>query len=236
MQPQRSVRRAPRLASGGAIKEAATRLFLEKGYDGTSMDEIAAAARVSKQTIYTHFAGKERLFAELVLGNAGRVDAFADEVGRTFREAGGLEDGLRRVARTYAAFVIRPEVLQLRRLVLAEAARFPELARTYYERVPERVYLILAALFKELAGGGRLTVPDPVLAAQQFAWLVLGIPLDRGLFLPAAEAGGAVDVQRIADAGVRVFLAAYGRREGEDRAEDGSVASPNTRAGPGPDA
>jgi len=202
-------RRAPRLGSAGAIREAAARLFLEKGYQGTSMDEIAAAARISKQTIYTHFPSKEQLFADLVLANTERVEEFAAGLVRTFREADGLEEGLRRVARMYVGLVVQPEVLQLRRLVLAEAGRFPELARSYYERVPERVYRVLASLLQELADAGRLRADDPLLAAQHFAWLVLGVPLDRGMFLPPAEAAGGIDGANLADAAVRVFLAAY---------------------------
>lgn len=213
MESSERPRRARRLASGGAIREAATALFMEKGYDGTSMDEIAGAAGISKQTIYTHFPSKEQLFADLVLGNTERVEDFADDLIQAFRGADGVEDGLRRVARMYAGLVIQPEVLRLRRLVLAEAGRFPELARSYYERVPERVYGILASLLKELAEAGRLRVADPRLAAQHFAWLILGIPLDRGMFLPAAEASSGFTVGDLADAGVRVFLAAYGETD-----------------------
>lgn len=200
-------RRAPRLASGGTIRDAAARLFLEKGYQGTSMDEIAAAARLSKQTIYTHFPSKEQLFADLVLGDTERVEKFSEDLIRAFRAADGLDDGLRRVARMYAAVVIRPDVLRLRRLVLAEAGRFPELARSYYERVPERMYAVLASLFKDLSDAGRLRVADPRRAAEHFAWLILGVPLDRGMFLPLAEGAG---VEDRADEAVRVFLAAYG--------------------------
>ncbi len=94
-------------------------------------------------------------------------------------------------------------------MVLAEARRFPELARSYYERVPERVYGILASLLKELSAAGRLRVDDPRLAAQHFAWLILGMPLDRGMFLPLAEASGGIGIEDLADAAVRVFLAAY---------------------------
>jgi TetR/AcrR family transcriptional repressor of mexJK operon len=201
--------RAPRLASGRAIKEAAARLFLEKGYTGTSMDEIAGSARISKQTIYTHFPSKEQLFADLVLGNTERVEEFADGLIPTFREAGELDEGLRRVARMYAGLVVRPESLQLRRLVLGEAGRFPKLARMYFERVPKRVYGILSELFSELARDGQLEVENPRLAAQHFAWLVLGVPLDRGMFLAADEATGELSAEELADAAVRVFLAAY---------------------------
>ena len=203
-------RRARRLASGGPIREAATALFLEKGYSATSMDEIAAQARVSKQTIYTHFTDKQELFADLVLGNAERADAFLSTMADTLRDT-GAEAGLGRFARHYVRFVIRPEVLRLRRLVVGEAGRFPELARTYYERVPGRVCSTLAQLLEELAARGELTIDDPDLAAQHLVWLVLGLPLDRGMFDVDAAAPTTERLDHIADAGVRVFIAAYGR-------------------------
>jgi TetR/AcrR family transcriptional regulator, mexJK operon transcriptional repressor len=202
-------RRAGRLASGAAIREAAASLFLEKGYLGTSMDEVAAAAQISKQTIYTHFASKEELFADLVLGNAERVEGFVSFMSETLRNSRDLESGMRDVARQYIRLVMRPEVLRLRRLVLGEVSRFPDLARTYYERVPGRVLGALAELFAELGAQGRLRVEDPELAAQHFAWLTLGIPLDKGMFYPIDETVKDVDVDRMADAATRVFLAAY---------------------------
>src|SRR6266581_146211 len=91
----RARRRAGRLASKGAIREAAAALFLEKGYQGTSMDDVAGAAQISKQTIYTHFANKEELFADLVLGNAERVDEFVGTMAETIDGAANLEEGMR---------------------------------------------------------------------------------------------------------------------------------------------
>jgi TetR/AcrR family transcriptional repressor of mexJK operon len=184
-------------------------LFLEKGYQGTSMDDIAAAAHISKQTIYTHFADKETLFSDLVLGNVDRVDAFVADITRTVAGATDVEAGLRQVARQYLGVVIRPEVLRLRRLVIGEAGRFPELARTYYERVPQRVYTALATLMQELADEGHLRLTDPVLAANHFAWLSLGMPLDRGMFCGPDETMTDAELDRLADAAVHVFMAAY---------------------------
>lgn len=201
-------RRAGRLVSGGAIKDAATALFLEKGYQATSMDDIAAAAQVSKQTIYTHFANKEALFADLVLGNAARVDGFVAEISET-ATAEELAPALTKIARRYVGFVIRPEVLRLRRLVIGEAGRFPELAREYYERVPQRVYSALAGLMAAYAAEGRLKIEDPTLAAHHFAWLALGMPLDEGMFAANGSPPTSQDLDRIADAAVKVFLAAY---------------------------
>lgn len=202
-------KRAGRLASGGAIRQAAAALFLERGYQGTSMDDIAAAAKVSKQTIYTHFPNKEELFADLVLGNAGRVEEFVETLTEPVLREADLEKGLRQLARRYVRFVIRPEVLRLRRLVLGEAGRFPELAATYYEQVPRRTYEGLATLLADLAAQGRIEVADPVTAASQFAWLVLGPPLDRGMFHADGDGASGDDLDRVADAAVGVFLAAY---------------------------
>jgi TetR/AcrR family transcriptional repressor of mexJK operon len=202
-------RRAPRLASRGAIRDAAAALFLERGYQGTSLDEIAATAQVSKQTIYTYFLSKEELFADLVLGNAERVDEFLLAIPTTFNEAGDTQSGLGELARRYIRFLVRPEVLRLRRLVIAEAGRHPALARTYYERVPQRVYAALAALFAGLSDQGRLNVREPLVAAHHFAWLTIGMDLDHGMFFGRATKLTGADLDRSADAAVRVFLAAY---------------------------
>ncbi|MEA2646993.1 MAG: TetR/AcrR family transcriptional regulator, mexJK operon transcriptional repressor [Chloroflexota bacterium] len=203
-------KRAPRLGSADTIREAAAGLFLSRGYQGTSIDEVAARAGVSKQTIYTHFANKDDLFQDLVLGNAGRAEAFVSEMLAGIEEAGDLEASLRELARTYVRFVIRPQVLQLRRLVIAEAARFPDLARAYYERVPARVYAAMAQLFARLSKAGRLRVDDPGAAAHHFAWLTLGQAMDQAMFGVAEADVAAGDLDRMADAAVAVFLAAYG--------------------------
>ena len=209
-QPARQ-RRAGRLASGGAIRDAAAGLFLEKGYAGTSMDDIAAAAQVSKQTIYTHFPSKEALFADLVLGNAARVDEFLAGVAATLNDRGGIQVGLRKLARQYLTFVARPEAVRLRRLMIGEASRFPDLALRYYELVPGRVYSALADQFKDLDRRGVLRIDNPLIAAQQFAWLTLGMPLDRGMFHPVESAFRGLKLDETADQAARVFLAAYHR-------------------------
>ena len=202
-------RRAARLSSAGVILEAATTLFLQKGYAGTSMDEVASLAGVSKQTVYTHFSDKERLFSDLVLRNTDRVDAFVDEIATILVDTADLDHDLRSLARRYMASVIQPTVLQLRRLMIGEAARFPDLAKAYYDRVPERVVAALAAHLQRLTDRGVLRVPDPVLAANHLVALLLWVPLDRAMFRMEQQSLSPGELDSLADAGVRVFLAAY---------------------------
>jgi TetR/AcrR family transcriptional repressor of mexJK operon len=190
-----------------AILHAATTVFLRNGYVGTSMDEIAALAAVSKQTVYKHFADKESLFSEIVTGT---VDEAGDRVHAevlALADSGDVAADLRDLARRQLALVMQPRVLQLRRLVIGEAGRFPELGRTFYERGPGRTLEALSAAFARLAAAGALKLDDPAVAAEHFNWLVMSIPLNRAMLLGDDEQP---DLDRYADEGVRVFLAAYG--------------------------
>ncbi len=207
--PAQPRRRAARLASAPVILEAATTLFLRNGYLGTSVDDIAALAHVSKQTVYTHFVDKEQLFAELVRGNISRVDSFIESVTAGLGDTHTLEDDLRAFARRHVQAVLLPEAVQLRRLVIGEAGRFPDLAREYYERVPQRVIAALAHQLARLAQRGRLRIKDADLAANHLAWLILGPPLDAAMFGATGEDSAHDDLDRLADAAVDVFLGAY---------------------------
>src|SRR5436190_17438294 len=137
-----------------AILAAATEVFLAKGYPGTSMDEIAARAAVSKQTVYKHFADKERLFTEIVVGTVDKISDPVYEEVLDLNESGDVEADLRGLARRQLAMVMQPRLLALRRLVIGEANRFPELGRTFYERGPERTIAALATAFERLAARG----------------------------------------------------------------------------------
>jgi TetR/AcrR family transcriptional repressor of mexJK operon len=192
-----------------AILDAATALFLSKGYEGTSVDEIAARAAVGKQTVYKHFADKERLFSEIILGNIATAERFASAATRILRDTDDLDRDLSEVARQYLAAVMQPRVLQLRRLLIGEAGRFPGLARTYYERVPGKTVATLGACFRDLAERRLLHTDNPQLAASHFAWLVLGQPLNEAMFCEYSEPLSTSELGNFADAAVRVFLAAY---------------------------
>lgn len=202
----------PRSRKQAAILGAATTVFLRNGYLGTSMDEIAALAGVSKHTVYKHFADKERLFSEIVISTLHEAsDATFVEV-RNLRDSGDVEADLRDLARRLLGRVMQPRILQLRRLVIGEAGRFPELGRSFYELGPGRTVVSLAAAFERLAKQGVLRVDDPLLAAAHFNWLITSIPLNRAMLTGDDDPPAPADLDRYADTGTGVFLAAYGRR------------------------
>jgi AcrR family transcriptional regulator len=202
------------LSRGGrkheVILAAARDLFLQNGYLGVSMDEVVAKARVSKQTLYKHFGDKSSLFLEVLLGDMAAADAQVAALAEVVPDSDNLQEDLTAFARAYIVSVMRPHLMRIRRVVIAEAERFPDLAEAWYRNGPERAYATFTQWFTRLHERGLLRTPDPGLAAQHFNWLVLSIPLNEAMSRPIADSpADPRDLHRYADEGVRVFLAAY---------------------------
>jgi TetR/AcrR family transcriptional regulator, mexJK operon transcriptional repressor len=193
------------------IMEAATTAFLRSGYLGTSMDEIAALAAVSKQTVYKHFTDKQRLFTDIILTTSDQVIGQLLETTLALTETDDVEQDLRELARRLITAICQPKVLRLRRLVIGEAGRFPELGRTYWERGFEPGLATLADKLQQLAQRGLLRLEDPPLAARQFAGMILWVPVNQVMFCGDDAALSPAEIDRYADAGARTFLAAYGQ-------------------------
>jgi TetR/AcrR family transcriptional repressor of mexJK operon len=212
-----SRRRTPRaddprvVRSRAAVVEAGRTLFLRQGYAGTTMEEIAALAGVTKRTVYNNYADKAALFLEIVGEATGFAGAFAQGLPALFADgitAATLRPLLHDLAQRMVAAILRPEVIALRRLLISEAQAFPALAADYFDRAPGQVMDALAAGFAHLDGAGLLRVADARRAAGQFAYLVVGEPLDRAMLVgmipqPESLTAGARE-------GVETFLARYG--------------------------
>lgn len=198
------------MAKRRAILAAAEAAFLASRYDSVTMDEIAETSRVSKQTVYAHFGTKDQLFVELVTAMTQEAsDAVMAEsvVPDTCAQVGAA---LERVLGHQLAVVLSPRLVRLRRLVISEVPRFPELARAVFEQGPRRAVTTLGALLSELDARGWLRVPDPAAAAEQLNWLVMGAPINAAMFLGDDAAPGPAERQTHVRDAVATFLAAYG--------------------------
>ncbi|NIK55214.1 TetR/AcrR family transcriptional regulator [Kribbella shirazensis] len=195
-----------------AILAAATEVFLQHGYLGASMDEVAAKAGVSKQTVYKQFENKERLFAEIVLGTSdqlmdGLLQAYVD----TLEGAADAREALRALALRLLQSLTADGVLQLRRLVIAEADRFPEVCGAWFDSGFEKSLDALGQALTRLSDRGLLReLDDPTLAAYQFAGLVMYKPMNRAMFAGTRQRPKPGELEGLADRAVDVFLAAYG--------------------------
>ena len=193
-----------------AILAAAEELFLRHGYLGTSMDELAELSNVSKQTVYAHFGSKEALFVELVSSMTGGAGDALHDLDVEPAADGDVAGYLEQYAAGQLTVVMTPRLLKLRRLVIGEVGRFPELARALYENGPQRAIRSLAVAMTALRDRGLLDLDDATEAATTFNWLVMGAPVNEAMLLgddaiPSHEA-----LRRHAAHATRVFLAAYG--------------------------
>jgi TetR/AcrR family transcriptional repressor of mexJK operon len=191
------------------ILTAARALFLKLGYGETSMDAIARHARVSKATLYSHFGGKDALFAALIVSECRHLSG---QIGEHALDEPDIRDALLRVAHDFNNLLCTGYGLTMYRIVVAEVPRFPELGRVFYESGPTIMIDRIANLLHRAADRGLLKIGDPRIAAIQFISLIRGeLHLTRVLGLKKASKNPADYVE----ASVDLFLA--GHRAGDAR-------------------
>lgn len=173
-----------------AIIAAATRIFLEQGYDQAGMEQIARAAGVAKQTLYNQFGNKEALFRAII---TQRCTELLDTLLDSDPQADGIEQVLTRFATTLLDILLEPSALALHRLILAESRRLPRLGRLYYESGPARGNRRLAEYLQIQCGRGVLRIEDPELAARQFTGALVGSLRTRALVLDDAIPQAEID-------------------------------------------
>ena len=185
------------------LVEAAAEAFFTSGY-GASMEAIAARAGVAKQTLYNHFSGKDKLFAEVIRRDAERmVTALGDD-------GGDLRARLIRFSSAFRALVLGPRCIALYRTLIAEATRFPEMMPAFYQSGPAHTLQELAGLLESEMSAGRLRRDRPeaaLFAADMMLGMLTGS--ERTRYLLGVEKELAADehlrVERIVDAFLRAF-------------------------------
>jgi TetR/AcrR family transcriptional regulator, mexJK operon transcriptional repressor len=197
-----------------AIMRAGYAVFVRQSFDGTSLDDIAAEAQVSRQTVYNHFGDKEALFLAVVdeaLTTSldalrGAIEAFPDW-GKT------VEEQLLTLGRNIATVFMSHTNAEVRLLIQAEAPRHAKMRALWEERARTPVWSSLVGHFARLAHAGELYLDDPAVAAGQFVTLVTGAGWHMtryGTFtMPGATDAG--ELERTLLANIALFVRAYGR-------------------------
>lgn len=184
--------------------DAAEEVFVRAGYGAATMDDIARAANVSKQTIYHHFGSKEALFGAMV---SERCRELLAPLELRLNNAADLRTTLRELGRSMLEMALSPSSLALHRLVIGESARFPELGRISFERGAQQALNDLSRYFARQVQRGSLGRIDTTVAAERFFGLLMGHRQLRALLAP--DAAHKDDLQRWVDGAVDAFLAAH---------------------------
>jgi TetR/AcrR family transcriptional repressor of mexJK operon len=186
------------------ILEAATRLFTEHGYEGTSVDDIAAAASVSKQTVYSHFGSKENLFGLAVAEKCKASGVDEDAIDMDLPP----EVLIPQVARRFVTLVKSREALRVYAICTNSCESHPRIAELFYLHGPQKTVDVLSVYLQRQVALGRLTINDPDAAAWQFLCMLKGEAHMRAQFGLEALPQEAEDAY--IDGCVEMFLRAYG--------------------------
>src|SRR5882762_8345330 len=166
---EEAVRRDARLL------DVATKLFMERGFDCTSIDAVAETAGVSKPTVYARYHDKRDLFTAVLRATIQRWLAPLSAAAEAAKvNPKSEETTLHDLSRHLLAHASTPEVVMLRRTLAAQAVQFPEVAKLGYEEGWLRGVRAISILLQQFAERGQIKIDDPAMAADLFLSLVLG--------------------------------------------------------------
>ncbi len=189
------------------VLDGARSVFLREGFEGASVDEIARDAGVSKATLYSYFPDKQHLFLavlETECAQQAEIDFLMDSGDLS------VEDTLHVICKTLMTFILSRFGQDMFRVCVAEAQRFPELGRTFYDSGPKKWGRKIAQYLDSPRARAALDIHDSALAADQLAQLCradLMLKVLFGIEKDPAEA----EIDRVASEAVKTFLARYRR-------------------------
>ena len=202
------------------ILDAAIVVFSQKGFVSASMDDIAAEAGLTKPTLYQYFPSKDELFTAMMVEERDHMlESFE------YPSASGMVAELYAFSWHYADVVLRPDMLNLARLIIGEAQRLPDIGRAYQASGPDRVLAGMIAYLERQGAAGRLVFDDAELAAEDLWGLILSAPRNRALHIPDAVPDRTT-IERYIRNGLRVFLRAYSTAPDKDLAALSSLTPP----------
>lgn len=179
------------------LLQAACAAFREEGYQ-VSIDRIAARAQVARQTLYNHFHSKDELFGEVVRHSVQSVLV-------TLEGNGDLRTTLLSFGDAYRERLLSPTGLAIFRTMVAEAPRFPELARQFFHQGPQTTRKRLANYLAQAMATGQLRRDDPDFAAEMLTAMLIDLDRLRGLIDLQAELLEPTKTARVIDCFLRTF-------------------------------
>jgi AcrR family transcriptional regulator len=188
-----------------AILDGAGRVFARDGYEGASMAQIAREIGVSKGTLYNYFPSKAALFSGVISTGCDQSLKHIFDIPPTDNQP---EETLYRTGVVVVEMLLSPFRQAIHRMVMSEAAQFPELARAFFEAGPQRGLNYLANWLRQETAAGRLAAPDPDFAAEQF-FALCQTKLVMRARLRLIETADPAEVERVVRGAVSLFLKAY---------------------------
>lgn len=188
------------------VLEGAREVFLASGFEGASVDDIARAAGVSKATLYSYFPDKRLLFMEVARLECQRqAEASLQMIDTTAPP----REVLKMAATRMLGFMLSDFGQRVFRICVAEADRFPDLGRQFYETGPRMVRERIKDYLRDAAARGEVRIDDYDLAADQFAELCKADLFPRWVFNIDPHFTPA-EIDRVIDGAVETFMARYG--------------------------
>ncbi|WP_050929208.1 TetR/AcrR family transcriptional regulator [Aestuariivita boseongensis] len=188
------------------VLEGARKVFLADGFEGASVDDIARAAGVSKATLYSYFPDKRLLFMEVARLECIRQ---GEESIKEIDTMAAPERVLANAARHMLGFMLSDFGQRVFRICVAEADRFPDLGRQFYESGPMMVRTRMKEYFADAVARGELKIDDLDLAADQFAELCKADLFPRWVF-NIDPSFTQEEIDRVISGAVTTFMARYG--------------------------
>ena len=202
---KRLAQRPVDVAKQDAILAAARAEFFSVGYAAASIERIAAAAGVSKVTIYNRFQGKENLFSAMIGNECMKMRGEIQLLSETMED---LRAELFAAACSILRFLSSPDIIRFERSIGAEVERYPEMGTLFLEAGPHRMQSLVMQMLEKAMARGLLVEQDPKLAASHFYGMVKGFRDIEWRFSNADDAAQSLDTDSIA-ASVDRFLRAY---------------------------
>jgi TetR/AcrR family transcriptional regulator, mexJK operon transcriptional repressor len=194
------------------IVDAARELFVELGFQATTLDMVAKRAKISKLSIYRHFENKEALFSAAIAAHCHQFAPLALSEGI----GGSAEDQLMAAGTSLLRTLLSRDVHSVEAMIMSDKTNQKSLSKLFYEAGPAHVMAQIEGLLRRMHAKAVLNVPDPLQSARLFAALIKGSDLLMMARFDEATAGDDNEIESYCRSAVAMFVAAHRGNEHND--------------------